>query len=172
METKNHLLSRLLPFLLAIVTAIVVIFIAQILLDVKAELKEVKATVLKIEEEKIKSASFQVFKPLQENCTDCHNERKFMGIHGGDAEINNIINYMEQMPDIHLSPQDVEKVHSSMVLLKCAKCHDEEQLKVVGTMSAEKQREIIGLMSKKRDSNISPDEIGQIQKAMLKIQGF
>lgn len=172
MGNKNHFISRMLPFLLTIVTTIIVVFIAQILLGIKAELNEVKATLQKMEEEKVKNVTFQPFKPLQENCTSCHNERKFMGIHGGDAEINNIINYMEQMPDIHLSPQDVEKVHSSMVLLKCANCHDEQQLKILGTISAEKQREIIMQMSKKSGSNISPDEINQIQKALLEIQGF
>jgi hypothetical protein len=172
MENKNHLFGRLLPFLLTIVTAIIVVFIAQILLDVKAELMEVKASIKKMEVEKIKSVSFQPFKALQENCTDCHNERKFMGIHGDDAEINNIIHFMEQMPDVHLSPQDVEKVHGSLVLLKCAKCHDENQLKVLGAMNSAWQREIIERMSKKSGSNMSSDEVSQIQKAMLEIQGF
>jgi hypothetical protein len=172
MENKNHFISRMLPFLLTIITTVVVVFIAQILLGVKAELNEVKATLQKMEEEKVKNVTLQPFKPLQENCTSCHNERKFMGIHGGDAEINNIINFMAQMPDVHLSPQDVEKVHGSLVLLKCTNCHDEQQIKVLGTMSAEKQKEIIMRMSKKSGSNISPDEVNQIQKALLEIQGF
>lgn len=172
MENKNHFINRLLPFLLIIVTTIIVVFITQILLGIKTELNEVKTTLKKMEEEKVKNVTFQPFKPLQENCTNCHNERKFMGIHGGDAEINNIINFMAQMPDVHLSPQDVEKVHGSLVLLKCANCHEEEQLKALGTMSAEKQLEIIGRMSKKSGSNISPDEANQIQKALLEIQGF
>lgn len=172
MENKNHFFSRLLPFLLTIVTTIIVLFVAQILVGIKAELNEVKATLQKMEEEKIKNVSFQPFKPLQENCTDCHSERRFMGIHGGDTEINNIISFMTQMPDVHLSPQDLEKVHGSLVLLKCTNCHDEQQIKVLGTMSAEKQREIIIRMSKKRGSNISPDEVNQLQKALLDIQGF
>jgi hypothetical protein len=172
MENKNHLFSRILPFLLAIITTIIVVFMAQILLDVKAELMEVKASLKKMEEEKIKSVTFQPFKPIQENCTDCHNERKFMGIHGGDAEINSIINFMEQMPDVHLSPQDVEKVHGSLALLKCVKCHDESQLQVLASLNSARQREIIERMSKKSGSNISSDEIDQIQKAMLEIQGF
>jgi hypothetical protein len=172
MENKNHLFNRLLPFLLTIVTTIIVVFIAQILLDVKAELMEVKATLKKMEEEKIKSVTFQPFKAIQENCTDCHNERRFMGIHGGDAEINNIIKYMEQMPDVHLSPQDVEKVHGSLALLKCAKCHDESQLQILASLNSIRQREIIERMSKKSGSNMSSDEVAQIQKAMHQIQGF
>lgn len=172
MENKNHIISRLLPFLLGIITTILVVFIAQILLDVKAEMKEVKAALQKMEEEKIKSVSFQPFKPLQEKCTDCHNERKFMGIHGGDAEIGNIIKFMEQMPDVHLSPQDVQKIHGSLELLKCAKCHDDTQLKVLGTMSASRQREIIERMSKKSGADILPEDVDKIQRALLEIQGF
>ncbi len=172
MENKNHLFSRLLPFLLTIITTIIVVFIAQILLDVKAELKEVKAALQKMEDEKIQSVTFQPFGALQENCTDCHNERKFMGIHGGESEISNVIKFMEQMPDVHLSPQDVEKVHSSLELLKCTKCHDDTQLKVLGTMNAARQREIIERMSKKSGSNILPEDVDRIQKALLEIQGF
>lgn len=172
MNNNSHLFERLLPFLLIIVTALVVVFMAQILLDVRAELIEVKVALQKMEEERIKSVSLQPFNTLQENCTDCHNERKFMGIHGGDAEINNIIKFMEQMPDVHLSPQDVDKVHGSLTLLKCAKCHDEGQLQVLASLNSARQREIIERMSKKTGSNISQDEVAKIQKALLEIQGF
>jgi hypothetical protein len=172
MENKNHLFSRLLPFLLTIVTTIIVVFIAQILLDVKADLKEVKATLQKMEDEKIQSVAFQPFGALQENCTDCHNERKFMGIHGGEDEISNIIKFMEQMPDFHLSPQDVEKVHSSLELLKCIKCHDAEQLNMLGTMSAARQRELIERMAKKSGSEILSEDVKLIQQNLHNIQGF
>ncbi len=172
MENKNHLFSRLLPFLLTIVTTIIVVFIAQILLEVKAELKEVKATLQKMEDEKIQSVTFQPFKSIQENCTDCHSERKFMGIHGGEGEISNIIQYMQQMPDAHLSPSDVEKVHGSLALLKCVQCHDENQLQVLASLNSARQREIIERMSKKSSSKISADELSQIQKALSEIQGF
>lgn len=172
MENKNHLFSRLLPFLLTIVTAVVVVFTAQILLDVRAELMEIKSALNKMEEEKIRSVSFQPFQALEENCTDCHSDRRFMGIHGDETDITNIIRFMEKMPDAHLSPQDVEKVHSSLFLLKCVNCHDESQLKVLGTMSASGQREIIERMSKKSGSNILPDEVDDIHKTLLKIQGF
>jgi hypothetical protein len=172
MENKNHLFNRLIPFLLTIVTAIMVVFIAQILLDVKAELQEVKSALRKIEEEKIKSVTFQPFKAIQENCTDCHSERKFMGIHGGEEEISSIIKYMQQMPDAHLSPNDVEKVHGSLALLKCAQCHDESQLQVLASLNSARQREIIERMSKKSGSNISQGEVDKIQKALLEIQGF
>lgn len=172
MNNKTHLFERLLPFLLIIVTAVVVVFMAQILLDVRAEILEVKAALKKMEEERIKRVTFQPFRPLQENCTDCHNERKFMGIHGGEAEIGNIIKFMDQMPDVHLSPQDVQKIHGSLELLKCAKCHDEDQLNLLGTMSASRQREIIEKMSKKSGAEILPEDVDKIQRALLEIQGF
>ena len=55
MDNNKHLIERLLPFLLIIVIAIVVVFVTQILLDVRNELKEVKTTLLRIESEKIKN---------------------------------------------------------------------------------------------------------------------
>lgn len=172
MENKTHLFNRFLPLLLAIITTIVVIFMAQILLDVKAELKEVKTTLLKMEQEKISSASFKPFSVLEENCTGCHNERKFMGIHGGEAEITNVIKFMEQMPDVHLSPQDADKIHGSLELLKCVKCHDEGTIKKLGMMSVSKQRDIIERMGKKRGSGILSEDVNKIQQSLLKVQGF
>lgn len=172
MENNNHLFSRILPFLLTIVTAIIVVFMAQTLLDVKAELKEVKTALLKMEQEKISSASFKPFAVLEENCTGCHNERKFMGIHGGDAEITNVIKYMEQMPDVHLSPQDADKIHGSLELLKCVKCHEESTIKKLGMMSASKQHDIVESMSKKTGSGILSEDVNKIQQSLLKVQGF
>jgi hypothetical protein len=172
MENKTHLFNRFLPLLLAIITTIVVIFMAQILLDVKAELKEVKTAMRNLEQEKISNVSFKPFTALEENCTSCHNERKFMGIHGGEAEITSVIKFMEQMPDVHLSSQDVDKIHGSLSLLRCVKCHDEEQLKILGTLSSAKQKEVIEKMSKKRGAGILPEDIDQIQLTLLKVQGF
>lgn len=172
MENKSHLFNRLLPFLLIIITTIVVVFMAQILLDMNAELKEVKTALLNMEQEKVISTSFKPFGVLEENCTGCHNERKFMGIHGGDAEIANVIKFMEQMPDVHLSPQDADKIHGSLELLKCVKCHDESTIKKLGIMSTAKQKAIIELMAKKIGSGILPEDADKIQKALLKIQGF
>lgn len=172
MENKNHLFSRLLPFLFTIISTIIVVFVAQILIEVKSEVKDIKAALNKMEEEKISSVSFQPFQILEENCTDCHSERKYMGIHGGDAEISGIIKSMEKMPDAHLSPERIDKIHSSLTLLKCVHCHGDEQLKQLCAVSPARQRELIEKMSKESKSEILPEDIKQIQQALLKIQGF
>ena len=172
MDNNKHLIERLLPFLLIIVIAIVVVFVTQILLDVRNELKEVKTTLLRIESEKIKSASFQPFKVLEENCTNCHSDRKFMGIHGTDTEITGIMHFLEKMPDVHLTSEEIDKVHSSLSLLKCVKCHDEQQIQILGAMNLTMQREILQRMSKKSSGKILPEEIEQLQRILLKVQGF
>ena len=172
MENNKHLVERLLPFLLLIVIAIVIAFVAQILLDVRNELKEVKSTLVRIENEKIKSVSFQPFKVLEENCTNCHSDRKFMGIHGTDTEITGIIKFLEKMPDVHLTSEEIDKVHNSLSLLKCVKCHDEQQMQILGTMNTTMQREILERMSKKSSGKILPEEIAQLQRILLKVQGF
>jgi hypothetical protein len=172
MENKNHLFSRLLPFLLTIITAIIVVFIAQILLDVKGELKEVKTAMRNMEQEKIRSASFKPFAVLEENCTSCHNERKFMGIHGNESEITNIIQFMDKMPDVHISPQDVDKIHGSLHLLKCVKCHEEDQLRILGAKSISEQRDVLERMSKKSGAKILSEEIDHIIQTLLQVQGF
>ena len=172
MENNKHLFERLLPFFLIIVIAIVVVFVAQILLDVRNELREVKSALAKIESEKVKNVTFQPFKVLEENCTSCHSDRKFMGIHGTDTEITGIIQFMEQMPEVHLTPEDIDKVHNSLSLLKCVKCHDEQQMQILGVMNTSRQREILERMSKKSSGKILPEEIAQLQRILHKVQGF
>lgn len=172
MENKSHLFERIIPFFLIIISTIVIIFIAQVLIQLKGELRDIKTTLAVLQNEKVINAKFEPFKILEENCTSCHSERKYSGIHGQGEEITKVLNYMEKMPDAHISSLDVGKIHGSLTLLQCVRCHDENQIKMLGTLNAAMQREYIERMTKKSGSGIANEDVSKIQKALHQIQGF
>ena len=172
MERKTHLFERILPFFLVIITAIIVVFLSQLMLNMKSELGEIKVSLATIESETMRNGSFEPFAALEQKCIDCHSERRFLGIHGSSAEILQIIKHMEMMPDINLSSADVNKIHSSLELLKCVRCHDEQALKKLSALSTDYQLQMIERMAEKTGSEISAEDIKNIQSSLQSIKGF
>ena len=172
MENKSHLFERIIPFFLIIISTIIIIFIAQVVIQLKGELQDIKTTLTDLQNEKVTNAKFEPFKVLEDNCTSCHSERKYSMIHGQGEEITKVLNYMEKMPDAHISLPDLDKIHGSLTLLQCIRCHDENQIKMLGALNASMQREYIERMTKKSGSGIVNEDVSKIQKALLQIQGF
>jgi len=169
---RSHLFERTLPLFLVIVTAIVVVFQAQILLQVREDLSAMRAEIAMIETQSATGADFAPFAALEQNCTDCHSERRFTRMHGSSSDIAHVIQFMEAQPDVELSERDVQRIHSSIALLKCVSCHDDARLKSMAGLSPERQREIIDLMVAKPGAAISEDEARAIEKAIQSLQGF
>lgn len=83
-----------------------------------------------------------------------------------------IIAKMEKLLDVRLSAQERDKVHASLELLKCVRCHDEVNLKKLAPMGTAEKLEIIRRMREKPDSGMAPEESAEILRAYQKIQGF
>lgn len=83
-----------------------------------------------------------------------------------------IIAKMEKPPDVRLSAQERDKVHASLELLKCVRCHDEVNLKKLAPMGTAEKLEIIRRVREKPDSRMAPEESAEILRAYQKIQGF
>ena len=79
---------------------------------------------------------------------------------------------MEKLPDVRLSAQDRDKIHASLELLKCVRCHDEVNLKKLSPMSPPERLEVVEKMRQKPDSGMAPGESAEILRAYEKIQGF
>ena len=153
-------------------TAILVLFACSVLMGLRADvaaLKDVLAS--KDDLVAVKTAgldlSFQ-----QRKCTTCHTERRFAGEHETKDELVKIIKHMEEMPDMRLTDRDVEKIHSSLTLLKCATCHSSEEIKKLALMTDAEQTGTIREMQRKPGSNISPDEVQQIKDSFQLLVGF
>lgn len=172
MQNGSHLFERTLPLFLAMITAIVVVFIAQLNLDMKKEIGELRQALSTVQAETAAGPAVEPFGILEEKCTDCHAERRFTQVHGTSADIAHVMKFMESMPDVDLSEKDVQKIHGSLQLLACAQCHDEQTIKEVAALSPDRQRAIIERMASKPGSGISLDDVSDMQRAFQAIQGF
>jgi cytochrome c553 len=172
MKEESPKLQSMLSIFLAVITTIVVVFLAQLVLDMKSELGEIKTTLATLRTESATKIGVEPFRALEASCTNCHSERRFVGIHGSSSELKQMINKMEALPDAHISAQDRDKIHASLQLLQCVRCHDDQALKKLATLKRERQREIINKMAEKPGSEIPPEAAEEIMRAYQNIQGF
>ncbi|MBU1921016.1 hypothetical protein KKG66_09230 [bacterium] len=160
------------PLFLVVITAIIVVFQAQILLEVRSELAGLKETIALQNEVFTTDQAMEPFAPLEENCTRCHSERRFAGFHGSDKDIGAMISHMEMNEELELSQFDVDRIHKSIQFLKCVSCHGEENLKTMAGMSSAKRLEVVERMRTKPGANISDEDARAIERAIQNIQGF
>lgn len=173
MKITNGTLGGMLTSFLTIIISIVVVFMAQIMLELRAEVRDLKSNLEASRTISTHPAGFQPFAALENNCVNCHSDRKFLGIHDASFDLKRIITKMENMPEVNLSARDRRKIHASLTLLKCVRCHSEDEgLKKIAQMSIEKQRQTIGRMVEKPGPKISKEETGKIIRALQEIQGF
>ncbi len=158
---------------LAIVIAIVVVFLAQIVLDIRSELKEVKTALTTAQMETARRVGVEPFSILEKRCVKCHSERRFLGVHASSFELKKIIDKMEKMPGARISVQERDRIHSALALLKCVHCHEEDEgLKKLEAMAPERQHEVVRRMKEKPEAKILPEEAKEILRAYREIQGF
>jgi hypothetical protein len=109
---------------------------------------------------------------LDEKCTTCHADRRFLAGHGGPAEIQRVIQRMEALPDAHISVGDRDKIHGALLLMKCQRCHTEDIYNRMAALN-QKEREAMALrMWEKSGTTLSHEELLEILKAYDQIQGF
>jgi hypothetical protein len=165
--------QRLLSIFLLTITAIVVVFLAQLVLHIESEVGEIKTMLARLRTESVTRVAAEPFKALETSCLDCHSDRKFLGVHGSSFELKQIISRMEALPDAHISAKDRDKIHASLLLLRCARCHDGDNLlRQFATLETGRQRQLVREMAEKPGSTVSPEETEEILRAYRHIQGF
>lgn len=154
------------------VIAMLVVFQVSLVMHLKdevASLKEVLAT--KEDVVAVRTAGVDLSFE-QQKCIRCHTERRFAGEHTTKNELMQVIQQMDRHPDVSLSHNDVQKVHASLTLLKCASCHPSDQIKKLALLNEDQQFAKIREMQSKPGSRISPDEVKDIQESFHILVGF
>ena len=164
--------TRILTTFVAMATAVLVVFACSVLMSLRAEvkgLKDVLAT--KSDLVAVKTAGLNL-SVEQGACTKCHTERRFAGEHGSKNEITQVIKRMEAQPDVRLTHKDMQRIHASLTLMKCATCHSSDEIKRLALMTGSEQTATIRSMQRKPTSGISPDEIEDIRDSFQLLMGF
>ena len=166
-------LSGMVIAFVVMVTAVVVVLLAQVTLDIRSELRGFKAALTAHERESTRRTSVEPFSPLESNCVSCHTGRRFLGAHGPSSQdLSQIVKKMATMPDAPISAQERERIHASLMLLKCVRCHDETNLRKLAPLEDAERIALIRRMKEKPKSEIASDEVREILRAYRRIQGF
>ena len=164
--------ARVLTTFATMAITILVIFQISLLMNLRAEVSSLEK-VLATKEDVVAVRTAGVDLSFeQQKCTRCHTERRFAGEHTSKNELTQVIQRMERHPDVNLTHKDMEKIHASLTLLKCASCHSSEQIKMLALLSQDAQTAKIREMQRKPGSRISPDEVKGIQESFHILVGF
>ncbi len=161
------------PLIVAVIVAgIVIVFLAQTTYETKQELKRLADEALEARQATISRGTTNHFATLDQNCTWCHNERRFLGFHGDSKAIDDVVHRMQDKADAKLTDAELRQIHSAMDLLACIKCHDRHTLDKFATYSADKQKTVLEGMWRKPGSGLKEADSTRIISALHAIQGF
>ncbi len=164
--------ARVITTFATLAIAVLVVFGCSVLMQLRAEVRALNR-VLATKDDLVAIRTSGVNLSFeQEKCTKCHTERRFAGEHGTKSEIMQVIKRMEMHPDVGLTHQDMEKIHASLTLLKCASCHSTDQIKKLALLGESEQVAKIREMQRKPGSELSPDEVKEIQRSFHILVGF
>lgn len=156
---------------LVVLNAILTMLLCGLVRDTRHDVNALR-DVLATKQDLVNVAAPKLTMSQEENCTSCHTERRFAGEHNVRGQIETALAHMEKMPDVPFSREDTARIHASLQLLRCAKCHDADQLRQLAIKSPAERIRNIREMAAKPGSGISPDEVAAILKSYEQLTGF
>lgn len=159
--------------LVALLNAIILLTLAGVVDNLRQEVRAISDNVLTLED--MARYTAPVKSPadyLDEKCTDCHADRRFLAEHGGAAEVQYILQRMEALPDAHISVGDRDKIHGALLLMKCQSCHTEEIFSRMAALNQKERQLSVLKMWENSGTTMSREELLEILKAYDQIQGF
>jgi len=156
---------------LSIFMAVMLLMLCAMVLNLRGEIQTLqRETVTHKDLVQARIPELRVF--AEEKCTSCHTERRFLGEHMSPSELDLHVEQMAAMPDVKLSDQEIAKVHASLNIMKCMQCHDSSVLKELALKSEGERLSVITRMIEKPGSQISSEEIDDIDRSFEMILGF
>lgn len=157
----------------ALINAIILLTLAGVVSGLRQEVSAIRQDVLTLEDlaryvAPVKSpADF-----LDEKCTSCHADRRYLAAHGSASQIQQVLQRMEALPDAHISVTDRDKIHNALLLMKCQTCHSEEIFNRMAALNQKERQLSVLKMWEHSGTNMSRQELLEILKAYDQIQGF
>ncbi len=162
---------RFIVGLLVLVNAVLGVFLCSLIVTLQADVAQLQ-NVLATKEDILTVSAPRMELFHEEKCTTCHTERRFAGAHNVRGEIEIALEHMKDKPDVALGDEDMAKIHASLTLLRCTRCHDADLLRSLALATPGARLETVRRMIPKPGSGISPDESAEILRALEQSVGF
>jgi hypothetical protein len=154
----------------AIFNAVLVVLVANQVIAVREEVRGLRQ-VLATKHDLAALRPTRLTEPLEARCTTCHSERRFAGRHD-EAPAAAVIRRMQAQPGARIGGPEVERIHASLTLLQCARCHSGDVLDRLTLKPAAERARIVREMQKKPGSGIRPDQVQDIVRSYDMLLGY
>jgi hypothetical protein len=107
---------------------------------------------------------------LMQNCVGCHSNRRLgVTISMEPAEIQRVVQRMQNHPGANIAPNQFERIAASLMVVRCARCHGEETLNLMVLKTQPERLATIRRMAALPGSGVRPDQALAIAEAFDKL---
>ena len=108
----------------------------------------------------------QIRQILRQNCVECHTARRLaatLSMEPGD--IQRTIERMQTHPGANIAQGEFDRIAASILVLRCARCHDETTLNLMALKTAPERMTTIRRMAALPGSGVRPDQVPAVAQA-------
>lgn len=107
---------------------------------------------------------------LQNNCVECHSARRLgVSVSMEPTEIRSTVERMQTHPGANIPERELERISASILVLRCARCHDEATLNLMVLKTQPERIATIRRMVALPGSGVRPDQVTAIAHAFEKL---
>ena len=107
---------------------------------------------------------------LTQNCVECHSTRRLgVTVSMEPAEIQRTVERMQSHPGANIPPGEFERITASLLVARCARCHDEQTLNLMVIKTQPERIATIRRMAALPGSGVRSDQVLAIAQAFEKI---
>jgi len=112
----------------------------------------------------------QVRQILQKNCVECHSARRLgVTVSIEPTEIRSTVERMQTHPGANIASGELERIGAAILVLRCARCHDEATLNLMALKTQPERVATIRRMVALPGSGVRPDQVTAIAQAFEKL---
>ena len=112
----------------------------------------------------------QIRQLLKENCVACHTARRLGAtVSMEPAEIQRTIERMQSHPGANIAPDEFERIAASLLVARCARCHDENTLNLMVLKTQPERLATIRRMAALPGSGVRTDQIPAVAQAFERL---
>ena len=108
----------------------------------------------------------QIRQILRQNCVGCHTARRLAATLSMEpADIQRTIERMQSHPGANIRQDELERITASVLVLRCARCHDETTLNLMALKTGPERIATIRRMAALPGSGVRPDQVPAVAQA-------
>jgi hypothetical protein len=155
------------------IVVLLVVFVNLILtVALIAQVREVQQRVASLPPDPATKRDVASLRPLQirqilrQNCVGCHTARRLAATLSMEpADIQRTIERMQNHPGANIGQDELERITASVLVLRCARCHDETTLNLMALKTGPERIATIRRMAALPGSGVRPDQVPAVAQA-------